>query len=186
MKNILLLLLVLLMISCTKTNNESIKSNDDNEYGAFYNTAIHVSYVDKNGVDLLKSSLSNSKNINFNYKNFDILYPIDGKLVSLIDMRSDWNWISAEYNVVGRLNRESEPYTFGFEITPTAEARKRYLATNDRISGTTLVYLKLNNTDMDTVEVTWVSAPQDGAFYNMPNYKYNGKICRNDLAIIQK
>ena len=108
MKNLFLLLLVLLMISCTKTNNESIKSNDDNEYGAFYSTQIRVSFIDKNGVDLLKSSLSNSKNINnnYNYKNFDILYPIDGKLVSLLEMRSDWN---ADWNAVGRLSKETVP-----------------------------------------------------------------------------
>jgi hypothetical protein len=164
MKNILFLLLIVVFAACSEKEEELLKPAIDSSInGVNLDFAVTLSYLNRNGEDLLNPSTLNS----LSFDSMKLYYLIDGVMVEARDS----NPMAYDQSAL-RFIKEVNPhvlmaftYHHGDEGLVSEE--------NGIKKGVSTAYLVLNEQDTDTIQTEWESGPN--YFTNM-YVSYNGQL----------
>ena len=155
MKNIFALIFVLMLAGCTEKDKPVPSDNE-----MVYSIAVDISFLNNQGQDLLNSNTPDY----YNYKNFELYYLVKDEIVSVAD------YDSLLINGM-MLVTESNPYYL--RCFTYANENDGVISESDGvITGISYTYLKLNDTETDTIKTEWESI-KNKSFVNTKVW-YNG------------
>lgn len=157
MKNILALIFVLMLAGCTEKDKPVPSDNE-----MVYSIAVDISFLNNQGQDLLNSNTPDY----YNYEDFELYYLVKDEIVSVAD------YDSLLINGM-MLVTESDPYYLR-SFTYANENDGVISESDGVITGISYTYLKLNDTETDTIKTEWESI-KNKSFVNTKVW-YNGAL----------
>ena len=151
MKNLIVLIIILLSMGCSKDNNEPSAS--------IVSVGVEFSILNKEGKDLLNPNTTNHYSID----SMKLYYLINDQIVEVLDTNMQY-----PRNIM--LITENNPYRI--RCFTNDDENNGLISEKDEIKiGVSIAYLELNNTDIDTIKTEWESG--DNYFINKKVW-YNG------------